>query len=130
MADPIEGVAPVPTPKQRRWDLWKQGLKLAAVVVIVAGAVSLVIISFTANSQQKLISKNNDAALCRAQNAADDSANQSHSQNVTLELIKALILRNFDADAVVKAIDEQVAKNNASADSRQSSVDTCQAVAK
>lgn len=113
----------------RRDTMLMTGLLVAAFILVIAAAF---VYFQTRNNDavSRLTQTQNEAALCRAQYAADDAANLSHSQNVTLDLIKGLILHNFNADTVVKEIDDQVAKNNASADARANSVDTCQAANK
>lgn len=119
-------------PPQARKEVRRDTLQLVALLVAAVVCVSAVVFVFfqTRNneSQSRVTVNNNEAALCRAQFAADDAANLSLSQNVTLNLIKGLILRNFEPDAIVKEIDAQTAKNTASADARQNSVDTCEAV--
>lgn len=103
---------------------------LVAAIVCITAAAFVFFQTRNNDAVARVTQRNNEAALCRAQIAADDAANLSRSQNVTLTLIRGLILRNYDPDAIVEQIDDQVAKNIASAEARANSVDTCQEATK
>lgn len=107
---------------------WLRILGLLLAIVLVASTAIYGITTTVNNSNiASLQAKNNEATLCRSQIANDDAANVSRSQNLILQLIKQLFERNVQTDQIVTSIDAQIAKNTASADARQNSVDTCQA---